>query len=68
MTRKLLTVDLSYQTYRAAASHPMLTCGQVFTGGLYSSTGNLTQISLSAVSQAGTQAQRGGAIMVRFLA
>lgn len=31
----LLAVDLSYQTYRAAASHPMLTCGDVFTGGLY---------------------------------
>lgn len=31
----LLAVDLSYQTYRAAASHPMLTSGQTFTGGLY---------------------------------
>lgn len=36
MTRPvLLAVDLSYQTYRAAASHPMLTSGQTFTGGLY---------------------------------
>ena len=35
MSKTLLAVDLSYQTYRAAASHPMLTCGQVFTGGLY---------------------------------
>jgi 5'-3' exonuclease len=31
----LLAVDLSYQTYRAAAAHPMLTCRDVFTGGLY---------------------------------
>lgn len=31
----LLTVDLSYQCYRAAAAHPMLTCRDVFTGGLY---------------------------------
>lgn len=35
MARILLAVDLSYQTYRAAASHAGLTCGQVFTGGLY---------------------------------
>lgn len=34
-TPVLLAVDLSYQTYRAAASHPMLTSGQTFTGGLY---------------------------------
>lgn len=32
---RLLLVDLSYQTYRAVASHPMLTSGQTFTGGLY---------------------------------
>ncbi len=31
----LLAVDLSYQVYRAAASHPMLTSRRVFTGGLY---------------------------------
>jgi 5'-3' exonuclease len=35
MAKILLAVDLSYQTYRAAAAHPMLTCGDVFTGGLY---------------------------------
>lgn len=35
MSRVLLAVDLSYQVYRAAAAHPMLTCGDVFTGGLY---------------------------------
>jgi 5'-3' exonuclease len=36
MARKiLLAVDLSYQTYRAAAAHPMLTSRRVFTGGLY---------------------------------
>lgn len=35
MARILLAVDLSYQTYRAAAAHAGLTCGQVFTGGLY---------------------------------
>lgn len=39
MARTLLAVDLSYQTYRAAAAHPMLTSlqrdGKVFTGGLY---------------------------------
>ena len=31
----LLCVDLSYQCYRAAAAHPMLTSRRVFTGGLY---------------------------------
>lgn len=31
----LLAVDLSYQTYRAAAAHPMLTSKRTFTGGLY---------------------------------
>ena len=31
----LLAVDLSYQTYRAAASHPTLTYDGQFTGGLY---------------------------------
>lgn len=31
----LLAVDLSYQVYRAAASHPSLTSRRVFTGGLY---------------------------------
>ncbi len=31
----LLAIDLSYQTYRAAAAHPMLTSRRVFTGGLY---------------------------------
>lgn len=36
MTKKiLLAVDLSYQCYRASAAHPMLTCDDVFTGGLY---------------------------------
>lgn len=35
MAPVLLAVDLSYQTYRAAAAHPMLTCDDVFTGGLY---------------------------------
>lgn len=36
MTRRfLLCVDLSYQVYRAAAAHPMLTCRDRFTGGLY---------------------------------
>lgn len=33
--RILLAVDLSYQVYRAAAAHPMLTSRRVFTGGLY---------------------------------
>lgn len=33
--RNLLTVDLSFQVYRAAAAHPMLTSGDVFTGGLW---------------------------------
>lgn len=31
----LLCLDLSYQTYRAAAAHPMLTSRRIFTGGLY---------------------------------
>lgn len=31
----LLAVDFSYQTYRAAAAHPMLTSRRTFTGGLY---------------------------------
>lgn len=31
----LLCVDLSYQTYRAAAAHSNLTSGRHFTGGLY---------------------------------
>jgi 5'-3' exonuclease len=31
----LLAVDLSYQVYRAAAAHPLLTSGPTFTGGLY---------------------------------
>lgn len=31
----LLAVDLSYQTYRASAAHPMLTSRRTFTGGLY---------------------------------
>jgi len=36
MSRVLLCVDLSYQVYRAAASHPMLSSVTgVFTGGLY---------------------------------
>ena len=35
MRRVLLAVDLSYQCYRAAAAHPMLTSGRTFTGGLY---------------------------------
>jgi 5'-3' exonuclease len=34
-TKTVLLVDLSYQTYRAAAAHPMLTSGRHFTGGLY---------------------------------
>lgn len=33
--RILLGVDLSYQVYRASASHPMLTSRRTFTGGLY---------------------------------
>lgn len=33
--RILLAVDMSYQVYRAAAAHPMLTSRRVFTGGLY---------------------------------
>ena len=33
--RVLLAVDLSYQVYRAAAAHPMLTSRRVFTGGLF---------------------------------
>lgn len=33
--KRLLCVDLSYQVYRAAAAHPMLSCREVFTGGLY---------------------------------
>lgn len=33
--RVLLTIDMSYQVYRAAAAHPMLTSRRVFTGGLY---------------------------------
>lgn len=35
MGRVLLAVDLSYQVYRASASHPMLTSRRVFTGGLF---------------------------------
>jgi 5'-3' exonuclease len=35
MKRILLCYDLSYQTYRATAAHPMLTSRRVFTGGLY---------------------------------
>lgn len=36
MPRILLAVDLSYQSYRAASSHPNLTNAEgVFTGGLY---------------------------------
>lgn len=31
----LLSVDLSYQSYRASAAHPGLTSGRFFTGGLY---------------------------------
>jgi 5'-3' exonuclease len=34
-SRTLLLVDLSYQVYRAAAAHPMLTSRRTFTGGLY---------------------------------
>ncbi len=33
--RVLLAVDVSYQSYRAAAAHPKLTCDGTFTGGLY---------------------------------
>lgn len=33
--RVLLCVDMSFQVYRAAASHPMLTSRRTFTGGLY---------------------------------
>lgn len=33
--RVLLCLDLSYQSYRAAAAHPRLTSGRHFTGGLY---------------------------------
>jgi DNA polymerase I len=35
MAPTLLAVDLSYQTYRAAAANPGLTSRRVFTGGLY---------------------------------
>lgn len=35
MAKVLLAVDMSYQVYRAAAAHPMLTSRRVFTGGLY---------------------------------
>jgi 5'-3' exonuclease len=35
MKRRLLLIDLSNQAYKAAASHPHLTNGDVFTGGLY---------------------------------
>jgi DNA polymerase-1 len=36
VARNLLAVDLSYQSYRAASSHPKLTSQEgVFTGGLY---------------------------------
>lgn len=33
--RVLLAVDVSYQTYRAAAAHPGLTSRRAFTGGLF---------------------------------
>ena len=33
--KRLLLVDLSYQAYRATASHPGLTSGSTFTGGLF---------------------------------
>jgi DNA polymerase-1 len=33
--RRLLLVDVSNQAWKAAASHPMLTDGEVFTGGLF---------------------------------
>lgn len=52
MSRVLLAVDLSYQTYRAAAAHPMLTCGRVFTGGLY---GFLTTLAKQIRETAATQ-------------
>lgn len=35
MSRILLAYDVSYQVYRAAAAHPMLTSRRIFTGGLY---------------------------------
>jgi DNA polymerase I len=35
MKHCLLAIDLSYQTYRAAAAHPNLTSGRHFTGGIY---------------------------------
>ena len=35
MPKILLCVDLSYQVYRATAANPMLSSGNVFTGGLY---------------------------------
>lgn len=42
--RILLCVDLSYQVYRAAAAHPMLTSRRVFTGGLYGFMTTLAKI------------------------
>lgn len=35
MKPTLLAIDVSYQTYRAAAAHPMLSHEGAFTGGLY---------------------------------
>lgn len=35
MSRVLLVVDLSYQVYRASAAHKNLSCGRIFTGGLF---------------------------------
>lgn len=39
----LLLVDLSYQTYRAAAAHPNLSHEDVFTGGLYGFFGSFAK-------------------------
>ena len=42
--RIALLLDLSYQTYRAAAAHKGLTCGETFTGGLYGFLGTTAKM------------------------
>lgn len=39
----ILCVDLSYQSFRASAAHPLLTCREHFTGGLYGFTMTLAK-------------------------
>lgn len=46
--RVLLAVDLSNQAYKAAASHPLLSSGDTFTGGLYGFLGAM-QKAIAAV-------------------